>query len=234
MGSTAPATGTGTVSTAVSSPVGAGLKAGRVDQGVDFSGSGNVQATGSGTVIHVQTSGWGSLGNAGLGALIAVQLDNPVDPSHSVVYYAENIIPNVKVGQRVSAGQAIGHATGQGGGIEIGWADPKNPTNPLAPLGKNTSAATNEGQAFASYIANGITGSAPTSTGNTDIYQTPIINPVPDISNLAAVSATQYAEQTMAPDYQKNKLLGLFGAIDTSSDRTRRRRRTSTSAGPVA
>jgi hypothetical protein len=38
------------------------------------------------------------------------------------VYYAENIAPAVKVGQRVKAGQKVGYARGQYPFVEIGWA----------------------------------------------------------------------------------------------------------------
>ena len=195
------------------------LKQGRTDQGVDYSGSGNLYPIGAGTVVHVQTSGWGSLGNAGLGALIAVKLDNPVDPNHSVVYYAENIVPSVKAGQHVVPGQVIGRATGQGGGIEIGWADPSNVVNPLAPLNKaNTGAATTEGDSFASYISTGTVSGAAASGAQgttTDVYQTPVVDQVPATLDPTA-AATQYAETTLAPDYQKNNLLKVFQQVETS------------------
>lgn len=194
-------------------------KQGRTDQGVDYSGSGNLYPTGAGTIVHVQTSGWGSLGNAGQGALIAVKLDHPADPQHSVVYYAENIIPNVRVGQHVQPGQVIGRATGKGGGIEIGFADPNNPVNPLAPLNmNNTGAATPEGQNFASWLSTGtISGIA--AGGNqgttTDVYQQPVIDQVPaNVDPTAA--ATWYAENTLAPQYQQNNLLKVFQQIEGS------------------
>lgn len=147
----------------VSSPVG-GLSFGRVDQGVDFSGAGTVNAVGAGTIVRVTTSGWGSLGNAGLGACIVLKLDKPPDVRHSMVYYAENIIPSVKVGQHVSAGQVLGQATGKGGGIEIGWSSTSNPGSPLAPLDpSNTGAATSEGQNFAAWLKGAVASSGTTA-----------------------------------------------------------------------
>ena len=205
----------------VSSPVGQGLQQGRVDQGVDYSGKGTVNSTGAGTVVHVQTSGWGSLGNAGLGALIAVKLDNAPDPSHSVVYYAENIIPSVKVGQKVAAGAVLGQATGQGGGIEIGWADPNNPTNPLAPLNKaNTGAPTTQGQSFASYVSGG----SQATGGATDVLSQPVIGAVPaDPSQSEA--AANFFETQRSPEYQANNLLNVFDVIQQRLGANAARRR---------
>lgn len=197
------------------------LKQGRTDQGVDYSGAGNLYPTGAGTVVHVQNSGWGSLGNAGLGALIAIKLDNPPDPAHSVVYYAENIIPNVKQGQHVVPGQVIGRATGKGGGIEIGFADPRNPQNPLAPLNpRATGASTTEGSNFASWLSSGTisaVGAGGAQGTTTDVYQTPIVNPVPSTTGLnAADYATAFAENSDSPDYQKTNLLRIFQQVEDS------------------
>jgi hypothetical protein len=95
-----------------SNPIGPGLTAGRIDMGVDFGGAGPLYALGSGTIVSVYNSGWPG------GVFIVIQLD-----SGQHVYYAEDIAPAVVAGQRVAAGALIGHATGGGDGIEIGWAD---------------------------------------------------------------------------------------------------------------
>ena len=146
----------------VSSPV-SGLTAGRIDQGVDYSGSGTVNAAGSGTIVRVQTSGWGSMGNAGIGACIVLKLDNPPDAQHTMIYYAENIIPSVKVGQHVNAGEVIGKATGTGSGIEIGWGDQNG--NPSAPLVKgNEGGTTSAGKNFSDWLK-GASVSSASSTG---------------------------------------------------------------------
>jgi nucleoid-associated protein YgaU len=95
-----------------SNPIGPGLIAGRIDMGVDFGGAGPLYALGSGTIVSVYNSGWPG------GAFIVIALD-----SGQYVYYAEDVAPAVVAGQRVAAGELIGHATGGGAGIEIGWAD---------------------------------------------------------------------------------------------------------------
>jgi hypothetical protein len=94
-----------------SNPIGQGLIAGRIDMGVDFGGAGPLYALGSGTIVSVYNSGWPG------GVFIVIQLD-----SGRHVYYAEDVAPAVVAGQRVAAGALIGHATGGGDGIEIGWA----------------------------------------------------------------------------------------------------------------
>jgi Peptidase family M23 len=92
-------------------PIGAGLITGRIDMGVDFTGSGPLYAMGNGTITNVYNSGWPG------GTFIGLHMDDG-----KYVYYAENIQPNVKVGQRVKAGQKIGFARGQYPYVEIGWA----------------------------------------------------------------------------------------------------------------
>lgn len=129
-----------------------GLTQGRVDQGVDYSGNGSVVAVADGTVVRASASGWGSLGNAGLGACIVLKLDNPPDPQHTMVYYAESIVPSVKVGQHVKAGDVLGQVTGAGVSIEIGWSSTTSPGSPLAPLGSNTGAVTAEGTNFLNWV----------------------------------------------------------------------------------
>lgn len=95
-----------------SNPIGPGLIAGRIDMGVDFGGAGPLYALGSGTIVSVYNPGWPG------GVFIVIQLE-----SGQYVYYAENIAPAVVAGQRVAAGELIGHATGGSDGIEVGWAD---------------------------------------------------------------------------------------------------------------
>jgi hypothetical protein len=127
-------------------PTSIGLTEGRTDQGVDFTGAGPLYAVGAGTILSLTNTGWPG------GAYIALQLDTPPDPTHSVVYYAEDITPAVTVGQHVAAGQVIGHATGGLSGIEIGWANPAALGQTLA---MGASGATPEGQNFLSWIGGG-------------------------------------------------------------------------------
>lgn len=100
------------------SPFAAGTKPafGGVDYGVDFTyGNSKVptQAMASGTVAQVG-SGWGHVaGPYQSGAAVWVKLDKPIN-GQQYMYYAEGI-PNVKQGQRVTAGQNIMYDTGEMG-----------------------------------------------------------------------------------------------------------------------
>jgi hypothetical protein len=90
----------------------------RIDQGVDYAGSGNLQAIGAATVTQLATTatGWP-------GPFIEYRLlDGP--NSGCYVYYAEGVNPaaHLHVGQRVSAGQPIASIIpGWATGIELGW-----------------------------------------------------------------------------------------------------------------
>ena len=88
----------------------ASLTPGRIDQGVDFTGSGPLYALGSGRIVMVRNSGWPG------GAFIAERLD---DGRYD--YAAEDIAPSVQVGQRVTSSTRIGTIRGS---IEVGWAAP--------------------------------------------------------------------------------------------------------------
>jgi len=89
------------------------LNAERIDQGVDYSGNGPIVAVGSGTVLSITNGGW----TPG-GAFIAYRLTTG-RAAGLVVYAAEQIIPQVSVGNQVVAGQVLGIVYG---GIETGWA----------------------------------------------------------------------------------------------------------------
>jgi hypothetical protein len=90
--------------------------------GVDYGGSGNLYALGSGQVTSVFNSGWPG------GTFIGIHLTS----TDQYVYYAEDITSLVRVGQTVKAGQLIGRATGGSSGIEIGWAAPPGTGNTMA------------------------------------------------------------------------------------------------------
>jgi hypothetical protein len=193
----------------VISPVGPGLKQGRTDQGVDYSGKGALFAVGSGTILSTSNPGWPG------GSFVALQLDNPVDAKHSVVYYAEDINPNVRPGQHVGAGTQIGTATGGHSGIEIGWADPNSLGRSLqaASGAYSGSGATPEGQHFLNYIQGGSNILGTAQAGNTtDIYQQPIITDVPSQES-PSDAAAYYFENKDSPDFQKNNLLNVFQMI---------------------
>jgi hypothetical protein len=96
-----------------SNPIGKGLSPERVDMGVDYGGSGPLYALGNGTIANLYNSGWPG------GSFLTIHLD-----SGQYVYYAEDVQPLVRVGQKVNAGEHIANATGGSSGIEIGWAAP--------------------------------------------------------------------------------------------------------------
>ncbi len=90
----------------------------RIDQGVDYTGSGTLTAIGAARVTHVATSntGWP-------GAFIEYRLLYGPD-SGCYVYYAEGVRPagGLRVGDTVAPGQPIATIIpGYSSGIEIGW-----------------------------------------------------------------------------------------------------------------
>jgi hypothetical protein len=91
-----------------------GLTAERVDQGVDYSGTGPVYALGAGTVVATFNPGWPG------GGWIVVHLSGGAAAGH-YSYVAENITPAVHIGQQVDSSTVIGNMHG---GIETGWAAP--------------------------------------------------------------------------------------------------------------
>lgn len=86
----------------------------RIDQGVDYSGTGPVYAIGPGVVTMVagaSSSGWG-------GPYIQYRLTaGPY--AGKLVYFAEGVTPSVRPGEHVTSGTVIGHMSG---GIETGFA----------------------------------------------------------------------------------------------------------------
>jgi hypothetical protein len=96
----------------------AGLVYERIDQGVDFSGTGPVYALGDGIVTNATaySPGWS-------GGWITYQLtDGPAQGL--TVYVAENVTPTVQVGQAVTAYTVVGNMFDGAEGIETGWAQP--------------------------------------------------------------------------------------------------------------
>ena len=88
----------------------------RIDQGVDYDGSGPIDAIGPGRVMLTSTTdtGWGN-GDGWISYRLT-----PGSYAGDYVYVAEGITPVVRQGQVVSAGQQIG--TFNGHSIEIGFA----------------------------------------------------------------------------------------------------------------
>ena len=98
-----------------------GLSGERVDMGVDLQGTGPVYAVGPGVITEADTAWAGGVGAVGPGTFITEKLTAGPAAGH-YVYLAENVTPEVQVGQRVGTGTVIGRMTGQGAGIETGWA----------------------------------------------------------------------------------------------------------------
>jgi hypothetical protein len=96
----------------------AGLVPERIDEGVDFSGTGPVYALGDGIVTSAGAN-WGWPG----GGWITYRLTDGPDAG-LVVYLAEDVTPTVLKGQRVSPMTEIGNMFNGGDGIETGWAEP--------------------------------------------------------------------------------------------------------------
>ena len=111
----------------------------RVDQGVDFSGTGPVYALGDGIV----TSATGAAGGWPGGGWITYQLTN--GPGQGlIVYVAEDITPTVQAGQQVTPSTVLGYMFEGGDGIETGWAA----LNGLATSELTEAAATGEADVF--------------------------------------------------------------------------------------
>ena len=101
--------------TSTRSALSTGLATGRIDQGVDFTGSGVIVAIGDAKVLAVGAPGWPEEG----GVLYQL-LDGPLRGETIFVY--EGVDATVLPGQNVKAGEQI--ATFRpGGSIEIGFAD---------------------------------------------------------------------------------------------------------------
>jgi len=93
-----------------------GLVLERIDEGVDFGGSGPVYALGNAVITNAgQNAGWPG------GGWITYRLTDGPDAG-LMVYLAEDVTPAVQAGQRVTASTVIANMFNGGDGIEIGWA----------------------------------------------------------------------------------------------------------------
>ena len=94
-----------------------GLVPERVDQGVDFAGTGPVYAIGDAVVTDAMgvNSGWPG------GGWVSYQLTDGPDAG-LVVYVAEDVTPTVQAGQHVSSATVIANMYNGSDGIETGWA----------------------------------------------------------------------------------------------------------------
>jgi hypothetical protein len=96
-----------------------GLVLERIDMGVDFAGTGPVYALGDGIVTHATRINYGWPG----GGWITYRLTSG-PAAGLMVYVAEDIVPTVTAGQRVSSSTVLGTMFNGGDGIETGWAQP--------------------------------------------------------------------------------------------------------------
>lgn len=97
----------------------------RIDQGVDYSGYGPIYPMGDGVVLSTTNAGWPG------GTFIAYRLTDG-RASGLVVYAAEDIEPQVSVGQRVTPDTQLGTMYEGRDGIETGWADSSGGGNTMA------------------------------------------------------------------------------------------------------
>lgn len=101
------------------------LQPGRIDEGVDYAGSGPIYAIGPGVVLNLYNAGWPG------GAYISYRLTSG-PRVNMVVYVAENVIPTVFIGQRVDTSTVLGQLIDAYPNLETGWSDPAGTGNALA------------------------------------------------------------------------------------------------------
>lgn len=128
----------------------------RIDQGVDYAGSGTLTAIGAARVAYVARTGTGWPG-----AFIGYRLLYGPDAG-CFVYYAEGVEPasGLRVRETVAAGRPIATIVpGWHAGIEIGWGSGVQTTSYAAKLHQWTtdrdanSVATSAGKSFSALIA---------------------------------------------------------------------------------
>jgi hypothetical protein len=129
----------------------ASVTAERIDQGVDYAGSGTLGAIGPGVVTQVVPSGSGWEG----GAYVEYRLTSGPYAGR-YVYYAEGVTPTVSVGQTLAAGQPVATIIpGSAHGIEIGFGSGVGQSSYANQYGGGyrEGAATAAGVAFSNLVA---------------------------------------------------------------------------------
>jgi hypothetical protein len=94
-----------------------GLMAERIDQGVDFGGSGPIYALGPAVITNASGTDYGWPG----GGWITYRLTRGPGAGLTV-FVAEDVKPTVSVGQQVTSRTVIANMFNGGAGIETGWA----------------------------------------------------------------------------------------------------------------
>ena len=152
---------------------GASVRAERIDAGVDYAGTGTVGAIARGVITKVvpaAQAGWDG------GDYVEYKVTQPGPLFGRSIYVAEGIAPDVKVGQRLNAGDPIARLIpGSSTGIETGWASGGASDTALGQFdGTHSTAA---GKSFSDLIsslggpagvplAGPVTGNAPAGTGS--------------------------------------------------------------------
>ncbi len=115
-----------------------GLVARRIDMGVDYDGSGEIDAIGDAQIKFAATGiGGGWVCNTGENGGVVYELTD--GPDHGrYVYVTEDVIPSIQPGATVSAGQQIATFAPPGGSgcLETGWASGPSPSPEAAVRGQ--------------------------------------------------------------------------------------------------
>lgn len=139
------------------------VKGERIDQGVDYAGSGTLGAIGPGVVTKVVQSGSGWEG----GGYVEYKLTAGPYAGHSV-YYAEGVTPTVSEGQTLTAGQPVATIiSGFPTGMELGFAAGNGSEESYANVyggGYTEGSPTAAGAAFSNLVAS-LGGPPGTSSG---------------------------------------------------------------------
>ena len=123
-----------------------GLTAERIDMGVDYSGTGDVHALGPGVITSIDNAGWPG------GHFIAERLSRgPL--AGRFVYVAEDIEPQVQVGDHVDSSTVIGQMYDGGSGIETGFASPPGTGDALGASQFSGENSTAYGKAYSDVLA---------------------------------------------------------------------------------
>lgn len=94
------------------------VRAERIDQGVDYAGTGWLAAIADGIVTESAPGGWGKFGN-----YVEYKITQPGQLDGAYVYYAEGVESNVHKGQQLSGGDKVATLIpGWSYGIEVGFA----------------------------------------------------------------------------------------------------------------
>jgi hypothetical protein len=113
-----------------------GLSADRIDMGVDYAGSGEIDAIGNATIVFAGTG----IGGAWVcstpenGGVVYQLTDGQYQGDY--VYVTEDVIPTVHPGDTVTAGQQVATFTSPHGCLEIGFANGPSPAPKAAALGQ--------------------------------------------------------------------------------------------------